>query len=267
MRKERQKRFEELTFTDNYMFQKVLVEDKELLCDLLELILGKKVKGICYAEMEKTLQHTASSKGIRMDVFVEDEEDTVYDVEMQTTKDKELPKRARYYQGVVDLNSISTGEHYVDLKSSIIIFICLFDPFDKGLALYHYEARCRETGLPLQDGSMYVFINACGDTSGLSEDMRSFLSYLREGKVSENPLVKRLDRGVEQVRSKIEWRAEFMTLNLLLKETAWEAAKEAKAERDAAFEERDTAFEERNAALEEVERLKRVLQENGIAIS
>lgn len=36
------KSYEELTFTDNFMFQKVLKEDKELLQTLLELILNRK---------------------------------------------------------------------------------------------------------------------------------------------------------------------------------------------------------------------------------
>lgn len=38
-----------------------------------------------------------------MDVYVEDDNNTVFDIEMQTTKQKDLPKRSRYYQGMIDL--------------------------------------------------------------------------------------------------------------------------------------------------------------------
>ena len=42
---------------------------------------------------------------------------------MQTTLKKDLPKRSRYYQGMIDLNLIERGAKYRDLKSSFVIFI------------------------------------------------------------------------------------------------------------------------------------------------
>ena len=68
---------------------------------------------------------TYDGKGIRFDVYTEDEKNTVYDIEMQTTSQKDLPKRSRYYQGMVDLNLIERGAKFKQLKNSYIIFICL----------------------------------------------------------------------------------------------------------------------------------------------
>ena len=70
---------------------------------------------------------TAKSKGIRLDIYVEDDDNTVFNLEMQTTTYKELPKRSRYYQGIIDLNMIEKGESYDILKESYVIFICTFD--------------------------------------------------------------------------------------------------------------------------------------------
>ena len=50
---------------------------------------------------------------------------------MQTTDTKELPKRTRYYQGVIDLQLIDQGQTYNMLKPSYIIFICSFDMFKR----------------------------------------------------------------------------------------------------------------------------------------
>ena len=55
---------------------------------------------------------TAKSKGIRLDIYLEDDDNTVFNLEMQTTTYKELPKRSRYYQGIIDLNMIEKGESY-----------------------------------------------------------------------------------------------------------------------------------------------------------
>ncbi len=41
---------------------------------------------------------------------------SVYDIEMQTTLQKDLGKRTRYYQGMIDLNLIEKGAKYSKLK-------------------------------------------------------------------------------------------------------------------------------------------------------
>ena len=36
-------------------------------------------------------------KSVRLDIYVEDGKETVYNIEMQTTENKNLSKRTRYY--------------------------------------------------------------------------------------------------------------------------------------------------------------------------
>ena len=93
----------------------------------MENILNIKIRDIVYVDYEETIQMTAKSKGIRLDIYVEDDDNTVFNLEMQTTTYKELPKRSRYYQGIIDLNMIEKGESYDILKESYVIFICTFD--------------------------------------------------------------------------------------------------------------------------------------------
>ena len=103
------------------------MSEKELCKPLLENILNIKIRDIVYVDYEETIQMTAKSKGIRLDIYVEDDNNTVFNLEMQTTTYKELPKRSRYYQGIIDLNMIEKGESYDILKESYVIFICTFD--------------------------------------------------------------------------------------------------------------------------------------------
>jgi hypothetical protein len=41
---------------------------------------------------------------------------TIYNVEMQRGKYKNLPKRLRHYQGSIDLDLISKGEDYIKIN-------------------------------------------------------------------------------------------------------------------------------------------------------
>ena len=78
------KKYEELDITDPFIFAKVMSE-KELCKPLLENILNIKIRYIVYVDYEETIQMTAKSKCIRLDIYVEDDDNTVFNLEMQTT--------------------------------------------------------------------------------------------------------------------------------------------------------------------------------------
>ena len=66
------------------------------------------------------------------------------DIEVQTTNTKHLPRRVRYYQGLIDLNILEKGEDYRALRMSYVRFIATYDPFGKGRYVYTFENRCKE---------------------------------------------------------------------------------------------------------------------------
>ncbi len=94
------KEYDELLFTDDFLFCKVLENNEDLCKELLELILGKKIRRVNYLAKQKVIDITSDGKGVRLDVYLEDDENTVFDIEMQTTTSRYLPKRTRYYQGM-----------------------------------------------------------------------------------------------------------------------------------------------------------------------
>ncbi len=209
------KKYEELTFTDDFMFGKIMYNNPDLCKELLELILDKKLKKIRFPEVQKTVAITGDAKGVRLDVFTQDEEDKVYDVEMQTTKKKEIPRRSRYYHGVLDLNLLEKGMVYEQLPDCYVIFICTEDLGTE--PVYFYSMRDKsDSNRELGDGSYTVFVNAEGNTDGQSPAMAEFLAYIRSGQVPEDEtsFAARLQKQVIRARKHREWRAEYMFLTL-----------------------------------------------------
>lgn len=224
------KKYEELDFTDNFFFCKILVKNKNLCIELLELILKIKIRDIVFMSEQKPIEITADGKGVRLDVYVEDDENTVYDIEMQPTMQTNLPKRSRYYQGMIDLNLIERGADYNELKKSYVIFICLSDPFDKNLHIYTFENQCRECPeLSLGDETTKVFINPAGTADDVSEEMTDFLNYL-QGKGSQSDFTHRIDEEVNKARAHEEWRVEYMSLLLRDHDMRAEGRAEGRAE-------------------------------------
>lgn len=205
------KPIEQLTITDDFMFGAVM-RDPKLLKPLLEMILGVKIQRIEYPELQKTLNERYTSKSIRLDVYVADEVGTVYNVEIQTSDKKHLPRRTRYYQGMIDLHILEKGEDYTALQRSFVIFICTYDPFGQGRWVYTFENLCRENpAIALRDGATKAILNTKGSVGEISEDMKSLLRYM-EGSAPDNDYTRMLDQAVKEVRSDDKWRREYMVL-------------------------------------------------------
>ena len=101
--------WEELTISNDFLFGKVM-QDAELCKELLQRILPDlNIDRIVYPELQKTISLDLDAKSIRLDVYVKDGRGTIYDIEMQVIDTKELPKRTRYYQSIIDLQLIDKG--------------------------------------------------------------------------------------------------------------------------------------------------------------
>lgn len=221
---ERRETWEELEIKNDFLFAKVM-RDKRICMMLLEKLLQTKIKDVVYLEEQKVLDIEKDAKSVRLDVYVEDG-NRIFDLEMQATNKKNLPYRSRYYQGMIDLNTIEKGESYKKLKESYVIFICTFDPFGQGRAQYTFENLCLEDReLKLEDGTKKIFFNAGDYITAENEDVREFLKYVNGGK-SDHPFVKELEKKVEQVKANKEWRLEYMTLLMREEEIREEAREE-----------------------------------------
>ena len=158
------------------------------------------------------------SKGIRLDIYVKDENNTVYNIEMQRGRHKNLPKRLRYYQGNIDLDLISKGEDYKKLSKSYIIFICIFDLFNKGRHKYTFETICKEdNSIKLEDDTNKIILNTKGIMRDLSDNIIEFLGYIEHSNSetadkAKGSLVKRIHKKVVEVKGDASVEVEFMTL-------------------------------------------------------
>ena len=213
----RRKTFEELTITDDFMFGAVFsAPDK---CKkLLEEILGIKIARIEYPQRQKVMDFSYDSKSIRLDIYVEDEQQTVYNIEMQTTSDGYLALRIRYYHDMIDLNIINKGEDYKHLKKSFVIFICTFDPFDRDRYIYTFNRQCKEEpDIFLNDDATTIVLNCTGHKGDISDDLKNLLHYMA-GQPPQGEFAKDIAKSVDEVHKNEKWRRDYMTLSMKLKE-------------------------------------------------
>jgi len=216
--------WDSMTFSNNLVFLEVM-KNKDLCKQLLEQVLHIHIKEILYLETDKSISVRIDSKRIRLDVYVKDENDTVLDIEMQTTGPnstvyrgtdeetviRELPLRTRYYQGLACIDMLHRGMTYNELRKSYVIFICTFDPFGKGLPVYHFTYRCQEDStLEMQDLTENIYLNAKAADKTDDKELSAFLSYVN-GNKPESEFTRTVDKETARVKDDELWRARVMT--------------------------------------------------------
>ena len=217
--------FDKIGITDDVMFCTVLSNSEDCREFLLR-ILGIEIEEIVVVGTQVSMKSNFHAKGVRLDVYAKDKKGNAYDIEMQTTKMRELPLRSRYYHSEMDSYQIAEGEKYGNLKHSIVIFVCNFDLFAKNRSVYTFESICREdTEIHLQDKRKTIFININGSREDVPEELAHLLDYLK----TKNPtdgFTERLEQRVLEIRRDTEWRDDYMTLEMKMNEKYEQGLKE-----------------------------------------
>ena len=224
------KKWQDATIQDNFVFSKTMEMNPEICRRLIEIILNIRVKKINYPEREKVIESRTDSKGIRLDVYVEDNKNRSFDLEMQIADSDNIAKRMRYYQGLIDVDKLKRGQHYSALGESYIIFICPFDRFKQGRHIYTFRERCdQDHNLQLNDGAVKIFLSTKGTLNDVSQEIKNFLDYVDSGIVSGR-FVKELDAAVRVVKSNEKARLEFMTYQMAILESSLEGEERGRKE-------------------------------------
>ena len=170
----------QLNLTNRFLFDEV-VDDPQTHQDILSIILGEDVPSLKQNGTEKEHRISPLAHSIRMDVFAIDEQDTVYNTEMQAKERDDLQKRSRYYQSLMDTSLLEPGAaDYNQLNDSYIIMILTFDLFGEGNYKYTFLPQCQESpNTILQDGTTRIFLNTRGhNKENVSQELIDFLHYI-----------------------------------------------------------------------------------------
>ncbi len=222
--------YAKLDFTSNFLFCKIMVKRPDLATKVIRIITGIPIKDVKVSLSEYPIEVTKGARGIRLDVYAIDENDKIYDIEMQTRLDENLPKRTRYYQGMIDLNNLSRHHDFTELNENYIIFICLDDLFEKGRSIYHFENMCHdEPDILLKDGAHKIIVNAKGDTIGYPTAFRCFCKYLIT-RQAEDELTMQIEKEVQEARENQMWKIEYMSINAHEADLRREGRKEERKE-------------------------------------
>lgn len=210
---------ETINLSDFVLFLSVM-KNKTAYRNTLSIILDEPDIQIREVKVEQVVLNKSGKRAIRLDAWALSEDERQFNMEMENHSEKDsIPKRSRYYQGLLDTPILKSGKKtkYRELPSTVIIFITQEDIFKQDLAKYTFKERCEEVcNLYLEDGTSKIFLNMTSKNG--SKELISLLQYMKDTSL-ENPeiLVKderiiELDKIVAEVKESEEWEDTQMTI-------------------------------------------------------
>lgn len=203
----------ELPLKSDFMFGQVMRTEE--ICKLfLEALLGIEIHKIKFLDWQKDFTDSYEYHGIRLDVYLKTDKDTVFNVEIQADRKDDLPRRVRFYQSGIDRSELPKGADYASLSESYIIFISDFDYFHIGKAVGERVSFLKDTDVFYEDGSHVFFLNSRYTEANTSKPILEFLDLVRTNdmeKPYETPLGQKARKRIQEVRSDKDLEVSYMT--------------------------------------------------------
>ena len=239
----KRKTLQDLTIKDNFLFGAVMSVEEN--CKgFLEMVLGFSIAQVVVSK-EKSIVYHPEYKGVRLDIYAEDENHTHYNVEMQMKKKTALGKRSRYYHSQMVMEALTSGEDYETMPDTFVIFVCDFDPFGEHLYCYTFGNECRENkNVKLDDGSYTIFLSTRGENEEeVPAELVRFLKFvtadLEESEEDfQDELVKQFQETIHNIKADREMGERYMIFEEMLREEKLEGRQEGRIEatREGIFE-------------------------------
>ncbi len=127
---------------------------------ILNVIFGKDdLKVIEVVAQREYKNPVIGGRSIRLDIYAEDSDGKVYDIEVQNEDAGANVHRARFHSSMLDTKMLKEKQKFKEIHDSYVIFITKNDYMKMGLAIYHVERMVQESGTLFQDGSHIIYVN------------------------------------------------------------------------------------------------------------
>lgn len=166
-------RLSALRLLDDDFMNKVF-EDKACAEFLLQIILQRSDLKVAQVHVQHEVKNL-QGRSARLDILAVDQENRVYNIEIQRDDRGASVKRARYNSSLIDANITEPGEQYENLNETYVIFITEHDVLKGGRPIYRIERTVQETSESFGDGTHILYVNAqMKDDTALGHLMHDF---------------------------------------------------------------------------------------------
>lgn len=195
-----QNSIQEMELTSDLFFS-VVMSEPAVCQEVVSIIMGQeiRVREVQYQHAILSLTHHS----VRIDILAEDMEEKKIGIEMHPQSNENRQRRTRYNLASIDMNTLKTGQEYVELPDAVHIYITQADFLRTGKGINFVERRILGTDIQVCNGvhEYYVCLSKPGDAVEQTE----LLKYMRNcNEVMESQYFPNLVKRVRQLKEESE---------------------------------------------------------------
>lgn len=204
---------------------RAVLKDKKACEHILNVILNRNLT-VIDVQVQR-LYPGLAHRDVILDVVAEDENDVLYNIEIQIGTDPDHARRIRLYKAKVDSEILEHGARVDALPNLYMIYISLKDVFHTGRTMDIVESQFKYSKVVYDDGVHIISVNAeIHDGSNVADLMQYFVDA-DPNDMSQGALSKRV-RFLKEEEEGLQVMDEYV--ESLMHEAAQDAAHSAKVE-------------------------------------
>ncbi|MDE6169033.1 MAG: Rpn family recombination-promoting nuclease/putative transposase [Acetatifactor sp.] len=180
------KKLEEMKLVDDFLTYSLTshkIYGEEASRYILGCVLQRRIGRLTVVPQRSWPGEEPGKHGVRMDVYLEEEDGEIFDVEPDNNSGdsevKALPRRVRFYHSKIDAGNLASGEDYSVLRNVMVVFITTYDPFGYGRMIYTVRNSCTELPeLSYEDGAKTIFLYTRGTEGNPPKELKQLLRYM-----------------------------------------------------------------------------------------
>ena len=141
------------------MFMRNVLKSRDCAQEVLRIILGEKDLEVVEVEIQQDYKNL-HGRSLELDCVALTRDGRVFDIEVEQKVSRAHPKRARYHNGLMDMNLLDPGDDFEQIPEMYMIFIVGGDVLKEGKIFYYIDRTIRGSGRLFGDQSHVIYINA-----------------------------------------------------------------------------------------------------------
>ena len=173
----------------NDMFISVVFKDEGACLHLVRQLMQKPDLKIIACRTQDAIPMLIS-KSPRLDITAEDDQGTLYEIEIQRLEETAPARRVRYYSAVMDSELLRKGVTYDKLPEVYLFYLSEKDIWQRGQTVYEMEQLLRvgNDSIPYYNGLHTIYVNAEIDDGSNIAKLMQYLKTAKAGDTSQGAL-------------------------------------------------------------------------------
>ncbi|HIX77986.1 MAG TPA: Rpn family recombination-promoting nuclease/putative transposase [Candidatus Fusicatenibacter merdavium] len=173
------------------VFMTAALQDPAACQHVLRILTGIKDLTVKSVRTQYRISRMVSHDAI-LDVYAEDTDGKLYNIEVQRTDTVNHARRTRFYTSMIDSECLQKGKNYDEMPEVYIIYISRTDLWNAGKTVYPVQKYLGDRKLPYDDGIHILYVNAAVNDHSTAAQLMEFFKTADPDDMSQGDLSRRV---------------------------------------------------------------------------